>query len=195
MRKNTPAEIRFAGILLLVFGIFFVIFGFALVPELGFQYMGIAVSGIGIIILIVRAVKDVQIENNDRILQEQLLRDGVSSIDNLTPYEFEEWIARLMRAKGYNAYTTKYSGDYGIDVIAEKEYTKIGIQVKKFHKPVGVKAIQEVIAGMQYYDCNIGWVVTSANGFTQAAINLAQKSGVVLLTKNDIAKLIQDSKK
>lgn len=54
---------------------------------------------------------------------------------NLTdadPYEFEEIVAELFRRKGYDAEATNKSGDYGIDVIAERNGTKTGIQVKKY---------------------------------------------------------------
>ena len=191
MRKNTSFEWRFSGWLLIAMGIFFIVLSYALLPQSGFQYMGFFIGGLGAIILIVQVVKEVEFKKNDKILQDQLLRDGISSLENLTPYEFEEWVARLMRANGYKAYVTKYSGDYGLDVIAEKNNLKIGIQVKKFGNAVGVKAVQEVIAGMRYYDCDEGWVITTAGSFTQAAVNLATKSGIILYTRNDIAKLIK----
>lgn len=123
-------------------------------------------------------------------LQEAIVKSNISQIDNLNPYAFEEWVARLLRKMGYKATPTKRSGDYGIDVIAENNQTKIGIQVKKFNKPVGIKAVQEVISGMVYYDCNKGWVVTSTNSFTQAAINLANKRDIKLITRNDLAKML-----
>lgn len=107
-------------------------------------------------------------------LQEAIKASNISQIDNLSPFMFEEWVARLLRTMGYKAFATKRSGDYGIDVIAENHTTKIGIQVKKFNKPAGIKAVQEVISGMIYYDCTEGWVITSALSFTPAAINLAK---------------------
>lgn len=123
-------------------------------------------------------------------LQEAIINTGISQIDNLTPFEFEEWIARFLRIAGYRAYATKKTGDYGVDVIAENYNTKIAVQVKKFSKPVGIKAVQEVISGMDYYNCYEGWVVTTAPNFTQAAKNLAKTRNVKLYNKNDLALIL-----
>ena len=94
---------------------------------------------------------------------------GINQIDQLSPFEFETWVSHFLQKQGYRAYTTQKSGDYGIDVIAEKDQTKIAIQVKKYQQAVGIKAVQEVISGANYYECNEAWVVTSASAFTTAA--------------------------
>lgn len=131
----------------------------------------------------------------EKQLQEAILLTNISQVDNLSPYEFEEWIARFLRISGYNANATKKSGDYGVDVIAQKGNTSIAIQVKKFTKPVGIKAVQEVISGMGYYNCCEGWVVTTAPYFTQAAKNLAKTRNVKLYNKNDLAILLYELQK
>ena len=126
----------------------------------------------------------------ERKLQEAILQTNINQVDGLTPYEFEEWVARFLRIAGYKAHATKKSGDYGVDVLAEKDNTSIAIQVKKFTKPVGIKAIQEVISGMDYYNCYEGWVITTAPYFTQAAKNLAKTRNIKLYNKNDLAILL-----
>jgi len=129
-------------------------------------------------------------KKKEKELREAILKSGINQIDNLNPYVFEEWVSQFMGLMGYKACATKKSGDYGLDVIAENGSKKIGIQVKKFNKPVGLKAIQEVIGGVSYYDCSEGWVITSASSFTTAAINLANKNNIKLLAKNDLALLL-----
>lgn len=131
----------------------------------------------------------------ERKLQEAILQTNINQVDGLTPYEFEEWVARFLRIAGYKAHTTKKSGDYGVDVLAEKDNTSIAIQVKKFTKPVGIKAIQEVISGMDYYNCYEGWVITTAPYFTQAAKNLAKTRNIKLYNKNDLAILLYELQK
>lgn len=131
----------------------------------------------------------------ERELQEAILQTNINQVDDLTPYEFEEWVARFLRIAGYKAHATKKSGDYGVDVLAEKDNTSIAIQVKKFIKPVGIKAVQEVISGMDYYNCYEGWVITTAPYFTQAAKNLAETRNVKLYNKNDLALLLFELQK
>lgn len=130
------------------------------------------------------------------IIQNRLLRQaGIHQIDQLTPFEFENWVTRFFQAQGYRAYTTQKSGDYGIDVIAEKDHQKIAIQVKKYNQPVGIKAVQEAISGANYYDCHEAWVITSADKFTTAAHNLANKSRVKLITRSDLSTMYLKFKK
>ena len=130
------------------------------------------------------------------IFQNRLLRQaGIHQIDQLTPFEFENWVTRFFQAQGYRAYTTQKSGDYGIDVIAEKDHQKIAIQVKKYNQPVGIKAVQEAISGANYYDCHEAWVITSADKFTTAAHNLANKSRVKLITRSDLSTMYLKFKK
>lgn len=131
----------------------------------------------------------------EKKLQEAMLHTNISQVNNLSPYEFEEWIARFLRIAGYNANATKKSGDYGVDVIAQKGDTKIAIQIKKSTKPVGIKAVQEVISGMDYYNCNEGWVVTTAPYFTNSAKKLAKTRNIKLYNKDDLALLLYELQK
>lgn len=128
-------------------------------------------------------------------MQKILLQSGVTKIDELTPFEFETWVAQILGVMGYSAYATKKSGDYGADVIAEMNGRKIAIQVKKYHQAVGIQAVQEIVSAIGYYDCLEGWVITSAEQFTKAARNLAEKHHIKLITKNDLAMMICTAQK
>lgn len=97
--------------------------------------------------------------------------------------EFEEFIAQLFRNLGYSTEVTKHSGDQGIDIIAEKNGTKIGIQAKCYSGNVGNSAIQEVATGKNHYRLDKAIVVTN-NFFTPAAIELANSNGVILWDRN-----------
>lgn len=123
----------------------------------------------------------------DKELKQAILSTGIEQVNNLNPYEFEKWIAEMLSLGGYETETTKKSGDYGVDVIAKKGSTTIAIQVKKYTNPLGVKCVQEVIAGMQYYNANEGWVMSTAPSFTRQAQNQASVSNIKLFTYNDLA--------
>ena len=101
----------------------------------------------------------------------------------MTGLEFENFISKLFIQMGYSAYTTKASGDQGIDVIAEKNGIKYGIQAKCYSVSVGNSSIQEAVAGKAYYSLDKVIVITN-NIFTKAAIDLAQKNGVILWDRN-----------
>lgn len=99
----------------------------------------------------------------------------------MTGHDYERAVCRYLTQHGYyGASVTKASGDYGVDVVAHKGYHKYAVQCKYYSKPVGIKAVQEVYAGQQYYGCDRAMVVTNAT-FTPAAVELARKTGVELV--------------
>lgn len=97
--------------------------------------------------------------------------------------EFEKFLALMFSKMGYTTEITKGSGDQGIDVIASKDATKIGIQAKCYSGSVGNGAIQEAVAGRNYYNLDKAIVVTNA-GFTNSAKELAGANSVVLWDRN-----------
>jgi restriction system protein len=48
----------------------------------------------------------------------------------VTPDEYEHHVAELLRADGWSATVTPYVGDHGIDVIAERNGRRMGVQAK-----------------------------------------------------------------
>lgn len=103
----------------------------------------------------------------------------IDDIDLMTGAEFEDFLVRLFTKMGYGSYATKASGDQGIDVIAEKNGKKYGIQAKCYLGTVGNSAIQEAFAGKVFY--NLDKVIVVANNtFTKSAIDLATKTDVIL---------------
>ncbi len=157
--------------------------------------MGYILLAISIVVLVILILVKLDKLKQEKKLQEAIIKSNISQIDKLSPFMFEEWVGRFLRNMGYKTQVTKRSGDYGIDVIAENEDIRIGIQVKKFSKPVGIKAVQEVISGMTYYNCNEGWVITSTTAFTPAAHSLAAKQNIRLITRNDLALMLSDLQK
>lgn len=110
------------------------------------------------------------------------LKKGIPSrFSNMSPYHFEEFICELFEDLGYSAKITKSSGDFGADIIAMKDNKKTAVQVKRFGRDnnVGVKEIQQVIAGRDYYKCDKSIIITTST-FTKASRKLASETGVEL---------------
>ena len=106
-----------------------------------------------------------------------------NDIDLLSGYEFEEFIEELFTKMGYLSTRTKASGDQGIDVLAEKDGRKFGIQTKCYGSKVNNSAVQETVAGIAYYNCDRGIVITN-NYFTKSAEDLASKNNIILWGRN-----------
>ena len=104
-------------------------------------------------------------------------------------YMFEEYIASLLKCSGYtNVEVTPPTGDFGIDVLAEKNGISYAIQCKKYSGRVGVDAVQQVLAGKGYYKSDIGVVVTNSY-FTQQAIELAKAVNIELWDNDKLNEL------
>lgn len=94
--------------------------------------------------------------------------------------EFEYFCADLLKQKGFmDVEVTKGSGDYGVDILAEKDGITYAIQCKRYTAPVGVKAVQEAYAGRDYYDRMVGAVMTNQY-FTSPAVDAAKKLKILL---------------
>lgn len=89
----------------------------------------------------------------------------------------------LFSKMGYLTLVTKASGDQGIDIIAEKNGGRIGIQAKCYSSQINNSAIQEIVAGIKHYNLDKAIVVTN-NYFTKSAQKLAKSNNVILWDHN-----------
>ncbi|SCW49110.1 Restriction endonuclease [Ruminococcaceae bacterium YRB3002] len=95
--------------------------------------------------------------------------------------EYERRVADYLRSHGYHRVSlTRDSGDYGVDIVCSRHRHKYAVQCKFYAKPVGVSAVQQVVGGMAYYECDRAMVVTNST-FTRQASELAEKNDVILL--------------
>ncbi len=112
-----------------------------------------------------------------------------SKIDYMDGIEFENLIDAKFQKMGYTTKLTKATKDYGVDLIAVKNKKSIAIQIKRYNRNVGVKAIQEVIAAKAFYKTDTAMVLTNSY-FTKPAQNLAKETNVILIDRSKLAKLL-----
>ncbi|WP_218916058.1 restriction endonuclease [Kosmotoga pacifica] len=127
------------------------------------------------------------------IKRNKLKKAGLPEIDKMSGEEFEIYLEQHFRKLGYHVHRTKYIGDYGADLIIEKDDIRTAVQAKRYNRSVGIKAVQEVVASMKFYECSRAIVVTNSR-FTEAAQTLARKNNVELWDRNKLAKSILNSK-
>ena len=101
-------------------------------------------------------------------------------MDEMEGHDFEYYCADLLKDNGFlEVEVTKGSGDFGADILAERDGVTYAVQCKCYDKPIGVKAVQEVYAGRDYYGRMVGVVMTNQY-FTQPAVELATKLNIML---------------
>jgi HJR/Mrr/RecB family endonuclease len=105
---------------------------------------------------------------------------GMGEIDAMDGVEFEDYVAARMQRAGWQVSFTPVVGDYGVDLIVQKDGQCVAIQCKRHGKTVGVSAVQQVVAGARHHGCTRS-IVVSNQEFTSAAKQLAYTHGCQLI--------------
>ena len=94
---------------------------------------------------------------------------------SMTGWDFERYCADCLLKKGFTkAEVTSGSGDHGVDIIAEQNGIRFGIQCKLYQGQIPNKAVQEAYTGASYYDCDVA-VIMSNSELTKQAQEEARK--------------------
>ena len=101
--------------------------------------------------------------------------------------EYEKYCRDVLIACGWDAHIPTNGSDFGADVIAKKESTKVVIQCKKYGggRKVGVDAVHGAKA---YYKADSAIVVTNS-AYTKQAIHKANRIGIRLLNHDHLKRL------
>ena len=136
-----------------------------------------------------KRIKKEERERREKELErKEIERFGAGFRENMSGDEYENYCKYILKKRGWIVELTPKSGDQGVDLIATKEYLKVCIQCKRYSKPVGNKAVQEIFTGKQFYSGSHGVLVSNA-GFTKSAKSLASKTGIILLSDENLMNL------
>lgn len=105
----------------------------------------------------------------------------------MKPRQFEELVCEHFRKQGYEAETTSYSGDYGIDVFAKKGKEKIAVQAKMYGgstRKINRQMVMELHGAKDYFDCTKAVIATDGT-FLPDAITVAEKLKIEILYLNE----------
>jgi len=104
----------------------------------------------------------------------------------MTPREFEKLVAQHYQNESYNVEITPYSGDYGVDIIAQKGEERIAIQAKMYGnstRKVNRETVMQLFGAMAYKKCNKAVIATDGTCMDDA-IEVANQLGVEILYLN-----------
>lgn len=114
-------------------------------------------------------------------------------MDSLEGHDFEQYCASILENHSFcDVQVTKGSGDYGIDILAEKDGVSYAIQCKRYDSPIGVDVILKTYGGRVFYDCMVGVVMTNQY-FTAPAVEAAQKLNILLWDRGYIDSMLEES--
>ncbi len=126
--------------------------------------------------------------------QEYRLRQaGMPEIDTMSGEAFERRLGMLFETLGYNVkYVGSHRGDFGADLIIEKEGVRTVVQAKRHASYIPERAVQEAVAAVKMYSAHRAMVVTN-NYFSRAARGLARANKVELWDGEELARKILES--
>ena len=119
----------------------------------------------------------------------------LKQLDEMDGHQFEYACADILKATGYkHVKVTRSSGDFGVDIIAEKDKVRYAIQCKRYNHKLDNTPIQEVVGGLAYYQCDKGAVMTNQY-FTEPAKQLAQVNDIELLDRDTLSHMVDKTEK
>ena len=120
----------------------------------------------------------------------RLRRLGLKDLDSLTGARFESYLRVMFEDLGYDVTVTGKRGDFGGDLLLVKGGERTIVQAKRYGRKVGIKAVQEAMGALSYYDCQKAMVVTNS-AYTKAAESLAKKGNVELVDRPSLLDLAE----
>ena len=104
--------------------------------------------------------------------------------------DLERFLSRAFEMLGYHVELTNVSGDQGVDLMVTGKGKRVAVQVKGYAGSVGNDSVQQVVAGVNFYQCDSCAVITNSR-FTPAAERLAAANNCRLIDGARIPDLIE----
>ena len=150
--------------------------------QMELQELGLYIAA-GIIILLVIVIL---------FLAKRSRRKPYCEMDELEGHDFEYYCAKLLEERGFlEVEVTKGSGDFGADILAEKDGITYAFQCKCYNTPVGVRAVQEAYAGRDFYGRMVGVVMTNQY-FTAPAVEAASRLKILLWDRGYLDSMLDE---
>ena len=113
-------------------------------------------------------------------------------MDEMEGHDFEYFCADLLEKQGFaEVEVTRGSGDFGVDILAEKDGVTYAVQCKRYNGSVGVDAILRTYAGRDYYERMVGAVMTNQY-FTTPAVAAAEKLHILLWDRGYVDSILEE---
>lgn len=106
---------------------------------------------------------------------------NLAELYNLHPAEFERYVARLFRHKGYKAFVRGRSGDLGVDLVVTRQGGKRAIvQCKRYRNTIGPDIVRELYGTLIHEGVSHAFLITTAD-ISESARTWAQGKPMTLI--------------
>lgn len=121
--------------------------------------------------------------------QRELRAIQLSGVDVMDGFVFEKYVAELLKNEGFSSVTLTEKYDLGIDVIANRDGERWGIQVKRNRGKTKAESVRAAVTALTHYKCTRAMVVSNSL-FTGAARELAKSNNCVLIDRGRLGEWI-----
>lgn len=128
--------------------------------------------------------------------QEREAREVLESLAEISPYDFEKFVAELWHAQGYETEVLPESGDMGIDVVAIQEEPikhKVAIQVKRYDPDRNIHRDEvQKYHSLKHMDRDTDSVmIVTTGGFSDGAWRYARENNIQTVDGNELVDRIE----
>ena len=112
------------------------------------------------------------------------------NVDSMDGLDFEKYVAKLLVAVGFHNVSLTEQYDFGVDIVAEKDGLRWGIQTKRYSGLVKANAVRQVVTGLKLYNCDRAMVITNSS-YSAVARRLAHANDCVLVDRAGLHRLVR----
>ncbi len=126
-----------------------------------------------------------------RFQEEKKALQTLAGLRRLSPAAFEQLVAKLYAARGWNVEVTPASGDQGVDVIGRKGSEVVAIQCKLYaaNTKVGAPEVQNLYGAAAQLGAERKVIVTTGD-LTEPALRAAKSLGVEVVNGGELLGLM-----
>lgn len=118
----------------------------------------------------------------------------IDDVDEMSGIQFEDYVGTLMENMGYDVKMVRGGSDFGADLIATKDGTRITVQVKRYSRPVPRAAVSDAVGARQHFKCQKAMVVTN-NVFAPSSQTFAESTNCILIDRIKLSEWIRNFQK
>ena len=116
----------------------------------------------------------------------------IANFDAMDGLKFEQYLAELLRRRGFTGVRLTERYDLGIDIIARKDGVTWGVQAKRYNGLVKAAAIRQAYTALARYKCNRAMVISNST-YSRPAKLLAQDTNSILIDREELSKWIYEA--
>ena len=129
-----------------------------------------------------------------RLVRFRQRQTALADIDLMDGLDFERYVADLLKQWGFRNVSLTEQYDMGVDIVAEKDGQRWGIQVKRYNGLVKAAAVRQVVTALKFYGCERSMVVTNST-YSNVARQLADSNDCLLIGRDTLAQWQQGDQK